>query len=374
MTSTATRLRLLVVNGDTALRQGLARALGQHPAITVVGWAISGRTAMLKLASYRPDMVLLDLEHNAAEALELLAHLRQQALPVHRLLLVSASVPAETVQQAAQLGALDLVKRATGELGDQAIEKVAQDVLPPILRQAQRMNERLAAAAAGTAPNVVPPPSPPPVVSVPAAPVAMPRLPSFARSPAVVGIGVSTGGPKALNQMLPMLPADFPLPILIVQHMPPKFTQSLADSLDKVCRLRVSEAREGDRVERGRILIAPGGKHMRVVASDAGGVVKLTEDPPECSCRPSVDYLFRSLAEVYGGRTLGVVLTGMGEDGWIGSRLIHEAGGRILAQDEPSATVFGMPRGPIQAGIAPAIPLVLVADAIVQVVRGVPCN
>jgi two-component system, chemotaxis family, protein-glutamate methylesterase/glutaminase len=369
--ATATKLRLLVVNGDTALRQGLAQALGQHPAIQVVGWAISGRTAMLKLASYQPDMVLLDLDQHPAEALELLAHLRSNALPVQRLLLASEAVPADTLHQAAQLGALDLVARPAGSLGETAIVKVAHDVLPPILRHAQRLGER-----AGGGPTAAPAPvaRPVPPAAQPAAPAVMPRLPGATRSTAIVGIGVSTGGPKALTQMLPMLPADFPLPIVLVQHMPPKFTLSLAESLDKICRLRVREAQEGDRVERGRILIAPGGQHMRIVASDLGGVVHLTNDPPECSCRPSVDYLFRSLIEVYGGRVLAAVLTGMGEDGWIGARLVHQAGGKVLAQDEASSTVYGMPRGPIEAGIAPAVPLELMADAIVQCLRGVSCN
>lgn len=192
--------------------------------------------------------------------------------------------------------------------------------------------------------------------------------------PAVVGIGVSTGGPRALTDLLPRLPADFPVPILIVQHMPPKFTASLAESLDRVCKLRVREAQDGDRVEPGRILLAAGGFHLRVVQGAMGDKVRLTQDPPERSCRPSVDYLFRSLAEAYGRRVLGVVLTGMGEDGWLGSRSIHAAGGRLLAQDRASATVFGMPRGPIEAGIAQAIPLDRMADAIVQLAAGVPAS
>jgi two-component system chemotaxis response regulator CheB len=156
--------------------------------------------------------------------------------------------------------------------------------------------------------------------------------------------------------------------------MPPRFTQSLAESLDKVCKLRVAEARDSDRVERGRILIAPGGQHMRLVQTELGLMVRLTSDPPVCSCRPSVDYLFRSLVDTCGGRVLGVVLTGMGEDGWVGSKLIHAAGGKVLAQDEASSTVFGMPRGPIEAGIAPAVPLLQMAEAMQQLARGASCN
>jgi len=393
---TATRrIRVLVVNGDTLLRQGLSRLLGTHPAVEVVGWALSGRTALPKIAAYAPDVVVLDLEHNQAEGLELLDRLGD-GTGVHSLVVAPAG-PADEVMQRVKghLGTLAL-PRPAGVQGDALVAKMVHEVLPPLLRLGHAalgtdrspthgralatfgapvarsgstaLEARSAAVAAplqaqvpGAAGAVVPP-----------APA--PRLSPMARTPVVVGIGVSTGGPKALTQVLPALPADFPVPILVVQHMPPKFTQSLAESLDKVCALRVGEARDGERVERGRILIAPGGQHMKLVVTEQGPVVRLTDDPPECSCRPSVDYLFRSLAEGHGGRVLGVVLTGMGEDGWLGSRAIHAAGGRVLAQDEASSTVYGMPRGPVEAGVATAVGLQAMAEAMVQVVRGVPCN
>ena len=186
------------------------------------------------------------------------------------------------------------------------------------------------------------------------------------RRPLVVGIGVSTGGPKALTTLLPNLPADFPLPVLVVQHMPAQFTASLAESLDRVCKLRVREAKHGQPLVRGQILIAPGGHHLSVVRAPLGEAVAVTDDPPECACRPSVDYLYRSLLDCFDGRVLGVVLTGMGEDGWAGSRLLREAGALILAQDEASSTVFGMPRGPICEGLARAVSLDDMAGAIQQ--------
>lgn len=372
MTVTAGKVRVLVVNGDSSLRQGLSRLLGTHPAVEVVGWAISGRTALPKVLAYGPDVVLLDLEQNLTEGIELLDRLRDDP-HVQRLVIAPHTPHGDALQQVAQHGVAEVVQRPSGVLGDALVTRLVQEVLPPLLRMG-----RLAVEAPGR--RLVPRSQ----VGMPAsdAPVGPPsasvcsgiRLPSMSRPPVVVGIGVSTGGPKALNEVLPALPADFPLPVLVVQHMPPRFTQSLAESLDKVCKLRVAEARDSDRVERGRILIAPGGKHMKLVTSDVGDLVGLGEDPPECSCRPSVDYLFRSLAETHGNRVLGVVLTGMGEDGWVGSRRIHAAGGRILAQDEASSTVYGMPRGPIEAGIATAVPLSAMADAIVQVVRGVPCS
>lgn len=387
------RIRVLVVNGDTQLRQGLSRLLGTHPGVEVVGWALSGRTALPKIAAYAPDVVVLDLEHNQAEGVELLDRLGD-GTGVHSLV-VAPAAPAEAVMQRVRghFGTLT-VARPEGLQGDALVAKLAQEVLPSLLRLGRSASGSGRGLASGralgtlgvpvanpgvpcsdTRPAVVAAQDPAKAgggVAAPAAPA--PRIPPMSRTPLVVGVGVSTGGPKALNLLLPALPADFPVPILVVQHMPPKFTQSLAESLDKVCALRVAEARDGDAVARGRILIAPGGLHMKVVAAEQGSVVRLTEDPPECSCRPSVDYLFRSLAEVHGGRVLGVVLTGMGEDGWLGSRAIHAAGGRVLAQDEASSTVYGMPRGPIEAGVATSVGLSAMAEAMGQVVRGVPCN
>jgi len=190
----------------------------------------------------------------------------------------------------------------------------------------------------------------------------------------VVGIGVSTGGPLTLHKLLPLIPADFRIPIVIVQHMPAAFTNSLAQSLNKVCKLPVTEAKDGDKVTGGRVLIAPGGRQVKVERAMPSPVIRITDDPPECSCRPSVDYLFRSLAATFGRTTLGVVLTGMGEDGWLGSREIHSAGGKLLAQDEESCAVFGMPRGPIKAGIARAVSLDGMADAILAVTRSGRCS
>lgn len=378
MSESVGKVRVLVVNGDSTLRQGLSRLLGTHPAVEVVGWAISGRTALPKVAAYGPDVVLLDLDQNFAEGLELLDRL-QDTPNIQRLVIAPHTPHGDALLQVAQHGPAEVVHRPSGVLGDALVARLVQEVLPPLLRlghgavaaPGRRVAPRPLVSALPAMAAIAPSGSVGPTCAITPSNI---RLPSMQRSPVVLGIGVSTGGPKALNELLPCLPADFPLPVLVVQHMPPRFTHSLAESLDKVCKLRVSEARDSERVERGRILIAPGGKQMKLVATEVGDVVRLSDDPPECSCRPSVDYLFRSLAETHGNRVLGVVLTGMGEDGWVGSRRIHAAGGRILAQDEASSTVYGMPRGPIEAGIATAVPLSAMADAIVQVVRGMPCS
>jgi two-component system chemotaxis response regulator CheB len=173
----------------------------------------------------------------------------------------------------------------------------------------------------------------------------------------IVGIGISTGGPNALARLLPGLPGDIGVPIVIVQHMPPIFTQSLAKSLDGKCKLEVHEAKNGEPLRPNCVYIAPGGKQMKIVAATDGRqrVIKITDDPPENSCKPSVDYLFRSIAELYVGRATGVIMTGMGSDGTTGLKLMKGNGAVVIAQDESSCVVFGMPKDPIQQGIADVV-------------------
>jgi two-component system chemotaxis response regulator CheB len=171
-------------------------------------------------------------------------------------------------------------------------------------------------------------------------------------SPEVVAIGCSTGGPNALHVIMPELPATFPVPVVIVQHMPPMFTACLAERLNACCQLEVLEAKTGIVLRPGLVVIAPGDYHLAVVRD--GDVVRtlLHQDPPENSCRPAVDVLFRSVADTYGGAALGVVLTGMGQDGMRGGRAIVQAGGRLLAQDEASSVVWGMPGAVVADGLA----------------------
>ncbi|MEM5785691.1 MAG: CheB methylesterase domain-containing protein, partial [Syntrophobacteraceae bacterium] len=190
--------------------------------------------------------------------------------------------------------------------------------------------------------------------------------------PELVLIGVSTGGPNALSQLLPQIPGRLGVPILVVQHMPALFTQSLAQSLSTKCALRVFEASHGETIEPDTVYIAPGGKQMRITAA-AGGVkvIEITDDPPENNCRPSVDYLFRSVAHTSPGRAMAVILTGMGSDGTLGLRLLKRRGCYVIAQDEASCVVFGMPKAAIDAGVVDTVlPIEAIADRITASVRG----
>jgi len=186
----------------------------------------------------------------------------------------------------------------------------------------------------------------------------------------VLAIGVSTGGPNALAEFLPAIPADFPVPIVLVQHMPPGFTANLARNLDQRCQVRVKEASEGDVVLAGRVLIAPGDFHMETRYAEGAVSVTLHQGAPENFCRPAVDVLFRSVAATYGGSTLCLLLTGMGQDGMLGAELIGQAGGIVLAQDEPSSVVWGMPGAVVRAGLADAVlPLSQLAGEVERCVR-----
>jgi two-component system chemotaxis response regulator CheB len=199
----------------------------------------------------------------------------------------------------------------------------------------------------------------------------MERLAGFSRAGLVL-IGVSTGGPNALSQMMPRLPANLGVPVFIVQHMPPLFTRSLAESLNERCALQVKEAEDGEIARPNTVYIAPGGKQMKV-APAAGGeiVVQTTDDPPENNCKPSADTLFRSAAFGFPGRSCAVIMTGMGSDGTLGLRLLKRNGCRVIAQDENSCVVFGMPKEAIDAGVVDlVVPLDGIAEEIIRAVKG----
>lgn len=334
-------LRIIVVDGDPEFRRGLAARLPTH-GFDLLATAISMRTGLPKIECHQPDAVVVDTVTPSVDGLELLEHLHTGGR-VGRTVALVAEIRSETAARAQALGATP-VKRP-GTLDEASLEALS------------------AAIHKGLGAPARPAPSPAPE------PAKAPPRRTTGRID-VVGIGISTGGPKALATMLPLLPADLGVPVLVVQHMPPNFTHSLAESLARTCKMPVREARGGELVAAGTILIAPGGKQMKVVRMPEGVVVRTNEDPPENGCRPAVDYLFRSLRDVYGSATCAVVMTGMGEDGLAGCRQLGAVGAPILAQDEATSTVFGMPRGPITEGLAEATPLTEIAAKIVAIVKG----
>jgi two-component system, chemotaxis family, protein-glutamate methylesterase/glutaminase len=353
------RIRVMVVDDSVVIRRLVTQALEQDPMIEVVGTASNGAIGLQRIPQFNPDVITLDIEMPDMNGLEMLRRIRRE-YPQLRVIMFSTLTErgAAVTLEALTLGADDYVAKVSNEGSlDRSMARLRDEMIPKI-KQFFRVAAQSAAAA------------PPVQAYVSAAPVtgARPIAQSLKLRPKVVVIGVSTGGPTALAAMLPSFPISFPLPILLVQHMPPLFTRLLAERLNATCQLKVEEASEGGLVEAGKILIAPGDFHMKVASG--GGVIRvcLDQSPRQNSCRPAVDALFASAAELYGGAVLAVVLTGMGQDGLHGTRLLKARGARVLVQDEASSVVWGMPGAVANAGLADRVlPLDQVVPEILRV-------
>jgi two-component system chemotaxis response regulator CheB len=346
------RIRVLVVDDSLVVRKVLTDALSADPDVEVAATASNGSIALRKIPQVCPDVVLLDVEMPEMDGLETVRRLRAEwpRLPV----IMCSSLTergADTTLRALAYGATDCIAKPSGLNGFQF--DAMGDFKAELLRKVRALG---GSHASTRPPATVPPP---------------PVAPRGAREPvAALAIGCSTGGPNALGALFEGLPRDLPVPILIVQHMPPLFTKLLADRLATSSGLRVTEARAGDLVEPGCAYVAPGDYHMTVVRDGARVRVALNQDPAENSCRPAVDVLFRSVARLYGPGALAAVLTGMGQDGTRGARAIVEAGGAVLAQDAASCVVPSMPKAVVAAGLAAdVVPLDRMAQELVFRVR-----
>jgi len=336
-------IRVLVVDDSVVIRRLVSEILAAHANIEVVGTAQNGKVALAKMAELKPDAVTLDIEMPVMDGISCLRELRKTypRMPVVIFSTLTERGAAATLDALAA-GASDYVTKPSnvGSITESR-QNISEQLIPKLiaLTGARRLVVRSAA---------LPAPMPVPAGVRPATGAGGRRATPYS----VLTIGSSTGGPDALAVLLSALPRDLPVPVVVVQHMPPLFTRMLAQRLDGNCPLRITEAAEGDVVERGRVLIAPGGRHLEVRTKGATVVVHLTDAPPENFCRPAVDVLFRSISAVYRNRVLGVVLTGMGRDGAQGATVIRNAGGEIFAQDEASSVVWGMPGAVVTAGQA----------------------
>ncbi len=356
------RIRVLVVDDSVVIRRLVTSALAQDPDLEVVGVAANGSIALQRIPQYNPDILTLDIEMPEMDGLETLRRLRRD-YPQLRVIMFSTLTErgASVTLEALTLGASDYVTKASNEGSlDRSMARLREELIPKI-KQFFLLPGRSRATAK---------PEPAQVHGSPPLGRSRPFPQSMTVRPKVVAIGVSTGGPTALGAILPQIPAEFPLPILIVQHMPPLFTRFLADRLCASCRLSVKEASQGDQVAAGRILIAPGDFHLKVAGNGSGAHVCLDQSPPQNSCRPAVDALFSSVGEAYGGAVIAVILTGMGQDGLRGAEILKAQGASILAQDEASSVVWGMPGAIVNAGLADCV---LPLDHIVpEILRRVP--
>jgi len=336
------KIRVLVVDDAAAVRRVVSDALASDPEIEVAGVAPTGRLALAKLPQLNPDLVTLDVEMPGMSGLETLAEIRTYYpdLPV---IMVSAHTEqgAVVTLEALSLGASDYLAKPAGLPSAEDVQAYLREHLLPKVKA-------LCATRLGRPASLL--------VARPAPPETEPReVRPRAERIDVVGIGVSTGGPNALAVILSGLAADFPVPILVVQHMPPVFTRLLAERLCDSTPLRVREAVPGGQLEPGVVWLARGDHHMVVEKQGKRTNVGINQEPRENSCRPSVDVLFRSLAATFGARSLAAVLTGMGRDGLRGCQEVRDAGGQVLAQDEATSVVWGMPGFVANAGLAQAV-------------------
>jgi len=319
-------IRILVVDDSVVIRKVLSDTLSQDPALEVVGVASDGRIALAKIPLLKPDLVTLDVEMPVMNGLETLAEIRKlyPKLPVIMFSTLTERGASATLD-ALSLGASDYATKPsnTGSAAV-AIERVRADLIPKIK----------ALCGARVPLKLVPLPQTRAAVKVRAR--ANPRI-------EIVAIGTSTGGPNALAEVLPNIPKDFPVPIVVVQHMPPIFTRLLAERLAGRSAIPIEEGTMSAVLSSAHAWIAPGNFHMKVVRQSMVYRLNLSQGPQENSCRPAVDVLFRSVAQAYGANVLGVVMTGMGSDGVLGAQAIRDAGGNIIIQDEPSSVVWGMP-------------------------------
>ncbi|WP_028050746.1 chemotaxis response regulator protein-glutamate methylesterase [Cellulomonas sp. URHD0024] len=361
-------IRVLVVDDSVVVRRLVTDVLSQDSDVEVVGFATNGRLAVAKVAQLAPDLVTMDIEMPEMNGLEAVRAIRRAG---HKVPIIMFSTLTErgamATLDALAAGAQDYVtKPANVGSVQESLAQVADNLIPKIkalvarrpVRAAVRSSASSASSPSSSASSVVAVPAPP-------APRIATRPEPAAHAIRAVVLGSSTGGPEALSRVVAALTHAPPVPVLVVQHMPPVFTKQLAARLDRLGPATVVEAESGTELLPGTIYIAPGDRHLEV--QRRSGVVRtlLTDGPPVNYCRPSVDVLFGSAARVFGGELLGIVLTGMGSDGRTGCQKLVDAGGTVLVQDEPSSVVWGMPGAVAHAGLAHrVIPLVGVVPAL----------
>lgn len=349
------KIRVLVVDDSVIMRRLIARMLEVDPEVDVVGVACDGFDALAKIQQYQPHIVTLDVEMPGLDGMQTLREIMEHHPRVRVIMLSSLTERGAQITIEALLGGASDYVTKPGAANGSDVGRLATELLFKIKQFSMRTSK------------------------VPAAPVACQCAPLATAAPLdsgapleICALGLSTGGPSALLETLPMFPAKFSLPIVIVQHMPAMFTQLLAQRLNGACSISVAEATDGMVLRPGQAVLAPGGFHMRVARSARGMMVNLDEGPKENSCRPAVDVLFRSIAENVSGRAIAAVFTGMGHDGLAGARLLKGRGATIFTQDQATSVVWGMPGAIVGANLADRVlPL---ARIVPEILNKVACR
>ncbi|HBJ35944.1 MAG TPA: chemotaxis response regulator protein-glutamate methylesterase [Planctomycetaceae bacterium] len=366
-----TQLRCMVVDDSLVFRKVLRDCLAEVSDVEVVAVAGDGVAALEKIRQHKPDFITLDLDMPVMDGLMVLERIRDEAIDVEVLVVSGLTADgAEASVRALSMGALDVLLKPSDPDMRKCVEQLSIQLHDRIAVITTRRSRRGTARPSATPTNccsaavwksVAPPRTTAAsgvlLGSVAGAASSSATAPthwashSIAKASAdVIVIGISTGGPAALQKLLPALPASLAVPVVIVQHMPKTFTASLARDLNAKSAINVKEAAHGDLLLPGIVYIAPAGSQSKIVRKRGASFIEVNDDPPIRSCKPSVDYLFRSAASEFGNRALGVIMTGMGNDGTDGAALIRAAGGQIVAQDEASCTIYGMPKAAIESG------------------------
>ena len=376
-------IKILVVDDSAFMRKVLSDLFKSQPDFEVVDIGRNGAEAVEKVKQHSPDVVTLDVEMPVMDGLTALEQI--MAVKPTPVVMVSSltKAGADATIKALSLGAVDFVAKSAGSIS--RIDEIEKDLLQKCREAAGVSGNRLRATVAAVKPVILPERTAP---AAPEKPLMVEKVltvdkaaPSMTRTTSVssvisgvddwiVAIGTSTGGPRALQEVLTRLPGNLPCPTVIVQHMPPGFTKSLAERLNTLSELTVKEAADNDKLVAGTVYIAPGDFHLTLRRETSGTYVKLNKDPAIGGLRPAVDPMMVSVSETYGTKTVGVILTGMGHDGAKGMRAIKRLQGLTIAEDQSTAVVFGMPKAAIEAGVVDTIlPLPQVADGIVQCLK-----
>ncbi len=365
-------LKVLVVDDTIIYRKIVSDVLKEIPGVKVLGTAQNGKIALSMIEKFKPDLITLDVEMPEMNGLQVLEELKRRKINVGVIMVSTLTHRgAETTMKALELGAFYFIpKPDSGTMEEN--KKTIKNAISPIIKafaskkRIKKMLSKGGTKGTGLAGS-----------TREAAQQKVQKIPGAARrvksiKSEVVAIGVSTGGPNALAEVIPRLPRNLGVPVLIVQHMPPLFTECLAKNLDSKSKLKVVEAKDRMPIEPDTVYIAPGGKQMKItgMTGNKNKLIKITDDPPENNCKPSADYLFRSIAHTYKNKATGVIMTGMGSDGTLGLKLMKRFGATIIAQNEETCVVFGMPKKPIEEGIADVVaPLNKIADEIVKTLK-----
>lgn len=353
------RIRVIVVDDSAVIRGLISRMLEGDPRVEVVATCANGQAAVQQSARLAPDVVVLDIEMPVMDGLTALP-LILQAHPSISVIMASTLTQrnAEISMKALALGATDYLPKPAASVG--ANEEFRRELLGRVLALGTRTRGIELRSTPGAA-----------RIRTASSSVAAPALRPSAVRPEIVAIGSSTGGPQALFTLTKALPRDLGVPVVITQHMPRTFTAILAENIARTSGWAAQEATEGARLLPGHMYVAPGDRHLQLQRDGTGVVCRIIDTPPENFCRPSVDPMFRSVAQVYGARALCVMLTGMGQDGLRGSREIVAAGATLIAQDEATSVVWGMPRAVAEAGLCAAVlPLPEIAPYVTRTVSG----